>query len=113
MGMLMSQDDFARALRDAGRRVGVPNEANKRLVQRWEAGVVISPRPIYARALETVTGLPIDSLGFSMSVPSARVSDDGHGGHDVGAATTPSAPTSQAAPHGNYSGVWLSRYEYF
>jgi transcriptional regulator with XRE-family HTH domain len=116
MGMLMSQDDFARALRVAGQRAGVPNEASKRLVQRWEAGDIVAPRPAYARALEAVTGLPIDALGFAMVV--ARVSSDGHGGHDVEAApATPvaanGAPAAQPAAHGNYSGVWLSRYEYF
>jgi hypothetical protein len=55
MGMLMSQDDFARALRLAGERAGQPNDANKRLVQRWESGATTAPRPVYARALETVT----------------------------------------------------------
>src|SRR5262245_45729100 len=58
MGMLMSQDDLARAIRAAGQRVGIPNDANKRLVQRWESGATVSPRPVYARALEVVTGLP-------------------------------------------------------
>jgi hypothetical protein len=114
MGLLMSQDDFARAIRDAGHRAGVPNEANKRLVQRWESGGIVSPRPVYARALEVVTGLPIASLGFTVSVPHSRVSDDGHGGHDVepgGAAVRPTSPAP--APSGNYSGVWLSRYEYY
>src|SRR5690242_11713359 len=67
MGMLMSQDDFARALRVAGERAGHPNDASKRLVQRWEAGVIAAPRPVYARALEAVTGLPIESLGFARS----------------------------------------------
>lgn len=115
MGMLMSQDDFARAIRQAGVRAGVPNEATKRLVQRWEAGVITSPRPVYARALEAVTGMPIASLGFSVAVPHARVTEDGHGGHDV----IPDAANGEihvrpgpAPAHGNYSGVWLSRYEY-
>lgn len=45
MGLLMSQDDFARALREAGRRAGEPNDASKRLVQRWEAGTSVSPGP--------------------------------------------------------------------
>jgi DNA-binding transcriptional regulator YiaG len=122
MGMLMSQDDFARALQQAGQRVGVPNDANKRLVQRWEAGTITAPRPVYARALETVTGLPINALGFTMSVP--HVSADGLGGHDVqaeagtsvtasGMSAAPAGPTGPAVPHGNYSGVWLSRYRYF
>lgn len=117
MGLLMSQDDFARALRDAGQRAGEPNDASKRLVQRWEAGISISPRPAYARALETVTGLPIEVLGFAPAVPQARVSDDGNGGYDLdnsatGIAATHGMPTTQPALRGNYSGVWLSRYEY-
>lgn len=117
MGLLMSQDDFARALREAGDRAGVPNDANKRLVQRWEAGAITSPRPAYARALESVTGLPVGSLGFNMVVPHARVADDGQGGHDVSSPdpVTPvptGGPAPRTAPAGNYSGVWLSRYEY-
>ena len=36
--MLMSLDDFARAVRQAGDRAGEPNGCNKRRVQRWEAG---------------------------------------------------------------------------
>ncbi|WP_151475410.1 helix-turn-helix domain-containing protein [Streptomyces albicerus] len=116
MGLLMSQDDFARAIREAGTRAGQPNDANKRLVQRWEAGTTAAPRPVYARALEAVTGLPIESLGFA-PVPMARVSDDGHGGHDLvdsptGVPVANGTPTPQTAPRGNYSGVWLSRYEF-
>jgi hypothetical protein len=118
MGMLMSQDDFARAIRQAGARAGVPNDANKRLVQRWESGVIVSPRPVYARALEAVTGLPIASLGFSLALPQVRVIDDSIGGKAT--APTPGdtstyvgATSAQPAPYGNYSGVWLSRYEYF
>ncbi|MFE2533061.1 XRE family transcriptional regulator [Streptomyces sp. NPDC059371] len=119
MGMLLSQDDFARAVREAGARAGVPNDANKRLVQRWEAGTTTAPRPVYARALEDVTGLPIESLGFTVSLPLARVSDDGKGGHDMAAGADGVAPTAsgpQTMPQTtsrNYSGVWLSRYEYF
>jgi hypothetical protein len=116
MGMLLSQDEFARAIRDAGHRTGHPNDANKRLVQRWESGAIAAPRTVYARALEAVTGLPIESLGFA-DVPQARVSEDGRGGHDVEPSligTTPaSVPTGRPGPQGNYSGVWLSRYEYF
>ncbi|MFV2082978.1 XRE family transcriptional regulator [Micromonospora sp. LOL_021] len=132
MGLLMSQDDFARALRQAGDRAGMPNDANKRLVQRWEAGAITSPRPAYARALESVTGLPISSLGFTVAVPHARSADageDGAGGRGgeggdeargaqmsaTGQASTPvprGGPAPLTAPTGNYSGVWLSRYEY-
>ncbi|MDI9886809.1 XRE family transcriptional regulator [Streptomyces sp. HNM0645] len=118
LGLLMSQDDFARAVREAGARAGQPNDANKRLVQRWEAGTTTAPRPVYARALEAVTGLPIESLGFSAAA-AGQVSEDGHGGHDVEASTNgiaPAAAKPQGEPqaaHRNYSGVWLSRYEYF
>lgn len=117
MGLLMSQDEFARAVREAGHRTSQPNDASKRLVQRWESGETAAPRPVYARALEVVTGLPIDSLGFAVSVQ-ARVSDDGQGGHDLvdsptGVPVANGAPVPQAAPRGNYSGVWLSTYEYF
>ncbi|MFG3101456.1 helix-turn-helix domain-containing protein [Streptomyces sp. NPDC048182] len=116
MGLLMSQDDFARALRDAGQRAGQPNDASKRLVQRWESGTTAAPRPVYARALETVTGLPIESLGFPPQ-PLARVSGDGRGGHDlvgspVGTPTGGTSPNPQTAPRGNHTGVWLSTYEY-
>lgn len=117
MGLLMSQDDFARALRDAGTRAGQPNDASKRLVQRWESGTTAAPRPVYARALESVTGMPIEALGFAAPVALARVSDDGRGGHDledspVGVPVSNGAPAPQASPRGNYSGVWLSTYEY-
>lgn len=117
MGLLMSQDDLARALRGAG-----VSGANKRLVQRWESGATISPRPSHARALEQVTGLPIEALGFPPTVPMARVNDDGHGGHDMepspgGVAAPGGGPSTKGDPvpegRGNYSGVWLSRYEYF
>ncbi|TDC77832.1 helix-turn-helix transcriptional regulator [Streptomyces hainanensis] len=117
MGLLMSQDDLARALRD----VGIPG-ASKRLVQRWEAGTISSPRPLHARALERVTGVPIEALGFATPVPVARVSGDGRGGHDVAPSLAGSSPEGAAArpragvnagARGTYSGVWLSRYEYF
>lgn len=116
MGMLMSQDDFARAVREAGARAGTPNEATKRLVQRWESGVIAAPRPVYARALEAVTGLPIAALGFNMVVPNARVAGDGQGGHDVvevpETPITPKHPPAAQATGRNYSGVWLSKYTY-
>lgn len=117
MGLLLSQDDFARALKEAGDRVGEPNNANKRLVQRWEAGSTGVPQPIYARALESLTGLPIESLGFA-ALPGGRVNGDGHGGHDVETSVEGIAPPAagtkpSTAPRSNYSGVWRSKYEYF
>lgn len=116
LGLLFSQDDMARAVRDAGARAGEPNGCTKRHIQRWEAGEVRSPRPVYARALQAVTGLPIEALGFT--VTNVRVSDDGHGGHDLspspaGVDTARPGPTPEPRFQGAYSGVWLSRYEYF
>lgn len=117
MGMMMSQDDLARAIRTAGERAGEPNEASKRLVQRWESGAITTPRPLYARALESVTGMPLQALGFSSPVPEIRVSGDGHGGHDLQPSSrgvsAPSGPQPATHPRRNHSGVWLSRYEYF
>jgi transcriptional regulator with XRE-family HTH domain len=119
MGMLLSQDDMAREVREAGDRAGAPNGCSKRHIQRWESGEVTTPRPVYARALEAATGLPISALGFAM-VPTARVTDDGQGGHDMEPSTTGvAAPrgtpttTGATAGTGQYGGVWLSRYEYF
>lgn len=119
IGLRMSQDDLAKALRRAGDELGEPNDASKRLVQRWEAGISRAPRPVYARALQHVTGRPVESLGFALPVPMARVHADGKGGHDMdhgseGIAEAAGAP--EAAAHTtpvNYSGIWLSRYEYY
>ncbi|MFC1429101.1 helix-turn-helix domain-containing protein [Streptacidiphilus sp. N1-3] len=115
VGMRLSQDDMARELRRVGESSGEPNDANKRLVQRWESGTSTYPRPVYARALEALTGLPVESLGFRLPVPLLGVADDGRGGHDLdvetGAAPIPVA-TSPAPVH-NHGGVWISRYEYF
>ena len=62
--MRMSQDELARAIRQAGQRAGEPNGCSKRIIQRWEAGAVATPRGAYLRALEYVTGQPIENLGF-------------------------------------------------
>ncbi|WP_434595271.1 helix-turn-helix domain-containing protein [Streptomyces sp. A5-4] len=120
IGLRMSQDDFAKALRTAGAELGEPNDASKRLVQRWESGVSRTPRPIYARVLERVTGRPVEALGFALPVPMTRVREDGSGGHDMEPAAedgtqTPGAPRAvvQTAPAENYSGVWVSRYEFY
>ncbi|MEH1166044.1 XRE family transcriptional regulator [Micromonospora sp. CPCC 205539] len=114
-GMRMSQDDFARALQAAGHRAGEPNDANKRLVQRWESGAIAAPRPVYARALEVVTGLPIALLGFA-EVPGSDVAEDAHGGHDLispmSDLATPTSTRRPTAAHGSYEGVWLSRYQF-
>ncbi|MFG3403976.1 helix-turn-helix domain-containing protein [Streptomyces sp. NPDC048142] len=119
IGLRLSQDDFAKALRRAGAELGEPNEASKRLVQRWESGTSKTPRGVYARALERVTGRPVEALGFALPVPTARVHADGKGGHDMETGTTGVAsasvgaqPTAQTGEE-TFSGVWLSRYEFF
>ena len=118
IGLRMSQDDLAKALRLSGEEAGDRNDASKRLVQRWESGISRSPRPVYARALERVTGRPVEALGFSLPVPVARVHEDGAGGHDTspdlqGVAAAHNAGTAAQAAPGSLTGVWLSRYEFF
>ncbi|MFI7081055.1 helix-turn-helix domain-containing protein [Micromonospora sp. NPDC049903] len=114
-GMRMSQDEFARALQAAGHRAGEPNDANKRLVQRWESGAIAAPRPVYVRALEVVTGLPIELLGFG-TVADGEAAEDGNGGHDLTSPmsrlATPTPAPRAATAHGSFAGVWLSRYQY-
>ena len=102
MSMRYSQDDLARALREAG-----AESASKRMVQRWESGEVISPRPAYARALERVTGLPLASLGFSIQIPGADTPGPQAADAPVG------LPATQPQARANFSGIWLSRYEYY
>lgn len=61
----LSQDELAARIRQAGRRAGEPNDCTKRHVQRWESGQSAAPRPIYRRALESVTGRRYAELGFA------------------------------------------------
>lgn len=113
MGMQMSQEDLARHLSDAGAAV------TKRTVQRWESGEVRAPQPRQARALEQVLRTPIVMLGFEYPAVGAMVADDGRGGHDVHhpapelAAMSDAEWQHPAVAGRNYSGVWLSRYEYY
>src|SRR5215472_16456172 len=102
----MSQDDLARAVRDAGTRTGEPNACNKRTVQKWESGAVTTPRGIYIRALEFALGEPIENLGF---VPA----DERYGVDRDAAMTTEAirAPDPKTA-QGPLTGIWLSRYEF-
>jgi transcriptional regulator with XRE-family HTH domain len=116
----LSQDGMARAVQEAGARIGEPNDASKRLIQRWETGETRQCRNAYAKALEAMTGLPIEMLGFAV-----RVTADGQGGHDVVrerdvAREHDAVREEEPRPAGNahavpgaYNGVWLSRYQYF
>lgn len=109
MSMRMSQDELARAVRAAGDQVGEPNDCTKRLVQRWEAGQVKAPRGVYVRALEVVTGQPIENLGF-------QPADERYGlnrGEALGMAPTAAlAVGDQDVSSGPLTGIWRSRYEY-
>lgn len=69
MELGLSQTEFARALRDASGSLGESNQATKRLVQKWESGEHATCRPIYRRALETLTGLAIEDLGLADEPP--------------------------------------------
>jgi len=109
----MSQDDLARALREVGCL-----SATKRLVQRWEAGTTLNPRTSHVRALEKVMGLPIETLGFGAVEPGRSLNSDDENGHIVesaiGRVSPESRPSVGARPNpGTYSGIWLSRYEYY
>jgi hypothetical protein len=42
----LSQDELARAIRQAGDRAGEPNGCTKRIIQRREAGLPVPPRPL-------------------------------------------------------------------
>lgn len=108
-GMRLSLDEFAERMRDAG-----ATSTSKRHVQRLEGGSITMPRPNTIRALEAVTGLPITSLGFPAG-SDAYVAEDGRGGHDleIRASALPSAPAGGRRPFGQYTGIWLSRYEYY
>ena len=107
--MRMSQEELARAVRNAGDQLGEPNGCDKRTVQRWEAGLVSAPRGNYARALEYVTGQPITNLGFDGSDEQSGMSRRQAIG--IAAAATV-IPISEAKAKGPLTGIWRSRYEY-
>lgn len=65
LALHMSQSELAGAIRHAGEALGEPNTANKRLIQKWESGEHAGCRPNYRRALQSVTRMPFDQLGFA------------------------------------------------
>jgi len=65
----LSQDEFAARVRQAGARLGEPNDCSKRLVQRWESGEHATCRPVYQRALQEATGRRFEELGFTPAEP--------------------------------------------
>jgi DNA-binding transcriptional regulator YiaG len=110
-GLLMSQGEFALAIRAAGQRAGEPNDCSKRLVQRWEAGYVTGiPRGAYARALEAVTGQPIENLGFGGDGTTRRQAIGMAGAAATAAWAIPEARAKGA--RGPLTGIWRSTYSY-
>ena len=107
LSMRMSQDELARAVRQAGQRAGEPNDCSKRLVQRWEAGAVTTPRGAYLRALEYVTGQPAENLGFKPA--DERYGLDRDKAMAMGAAWTPMEDPKARGP---LTGIWRSTYSY-
>lgn len=108
----MTQEELAEALQAAAYAAGDHIAVARRTVQRWEASESTNIRPAHARALEAVTGLPIEELGFPPG-KDAMVVQDGRGGHDLEVRTPPPRPGEARQPTANLSGIWLSRYEYF
>jgi len=105
----LTQEELARRIRQAGEMTGDRNTASQRTIQRWERGEVTRVQTRYARALEVVTGMPVQSLGLNLDVR-----PDGTGGHDVRVVDPP--PASVTAPRpapGSYGGIWLSSYGYY
>jgi transcriptional regulator with XRE-family HTH domain len=107
LAMRLSQDEMAEQMRHAGAA-----STTKRTIQRYESGEILSPRPASARALEVVTRLPIASLGFPEGADTVVV-DDGRGGHDLEVRRAGLPAQGPGRANGGYSGIWLSRYEYY
>lgn len=72
--------------------MGEPNTANKRLVQKWESGEHARVRPSYRRALQSVTRMSYEDLGFNVepgpptvgiATPTVRIGTPIHAPGDV------------------------------
>jgi transcriptional regulator with XRE-family HTH domain len=97
----LSQEELAREL-------GV----DRRTYQRWEQDASVRPQGAHVRKLQETMGLAVDQLGFPPD-KNAMVVDDGRGGHDLEVRYPPMASAPARPPAGDYSGIWLSRYEFF
>jgi len=110
MELRLSQDELARAVRDAGKRLREPNDCSKRQIARWESGLVAAPRAVYVRALEEVTGKPIEALGF-------RDAAERYGADDL-RTDEPSEMSllSGSVPHSftaeTLAGYWVTTYDF-
>jgi transcriptional regulator with XRE-family HTH domain len=97
----LSQEELAREL-------GV----DRRTYQRWEQDASVRPQGAHVRKLQQTMGLAVEQLGFPLD-KSAMVVDDGRGGHDLEVRFPPMVSAPSRPPAGDYSGIWLSRYEFF
>ena len=112
--MMMSQAEFAEAIKAAGIAVGFPNHCTKRLVQKWETGEHAECRPGYLRVLQTMTGYSVSDLGFTITWDGAEnstaaselktVDDD-----PDSASATPIAPSHHADPTADWAMDQLNR----
>lgn len=113
MAMRKSQEELARAVREAGQQLGEPNDCSKRQVARWESGAVSVPRPVYVRPLEIVTGREITELGFAGAERYGAASP-----REAVAVTTPELPAHildsvpQSFDAHALSGHWVTCYEF-
>jgi hypothetical protein len=104
----LSQDALARRIREAGHRLGHPNECNRANVHRWEAGG--HPQPHYVMLLEATLGTPAAELGLAYE-EYGMDRDEMLAG--AGLDAEPSVPEPSARyRYGPLTGIWLSRYEY-
>jgi transcriptional regulator with XRE-family HTH domain len=87
-------------------------QVTKRTVQRWEDGTAGRPQPAQIRRLQDIMGLHIEQLGFPPD-KNALVVEDGRGGHDLEVRFPPVSTAPLRPPASDYSGIWLSRYEYY
>jgi len=81
-----------------------------RTVQRWEDNPTVRPRPSQVRTLQNAMGLPVEQLGFPADKRAMAV-EDGRGGHDLEVRFPPVTAPARP-PAADYSGIWLSHYEY-
>lgn len=102
MAMRLSQSEFATAVRHAGASLGEPNECTKRLVQKWEGGEHNAIRPNYRRALQMVTRIPYEQLGF-LDAPSVPVVPMAQG-VEAAMAAMPRSPAVRGLPQSGTEG---------
>lgn len=111
MGMRLSQEEFAARIRQAGADLEERNDCSQRTVQRWEDGTTAYPRRVYVRALERVTGQPIDELGFALTPRHGKLSD-AMGQPIRLAADAREKGATMASLQGTLTGIWESRCVY-